>query len=117
MKWKWLFTATLSLWSVSDLFAQGFTAGDATDRKHRDPTGKVCLETTGSAQPLASNPKIFNHIVTVENRCIERIKARICYHGTDSCTKVEVPGRSRTEQVIGVFPAMQQFRYDAKELF
>jgi hypothetical protein len=28
-----------------------------------------------------------------------------------------VPGNSRKEQVIGVFPAMQMFRYEVKEQF
>ena len=75
MKWNWLFAGMLSLSFVSDLLAQGFATSDFADRKHKDLTGKLCLETAGSAQPLASNPRIFNHVVTVENRCVERIKS------------------------------------------
>jgi len=117
MKWNWLFPVLLSLSFASDLLAQGFTTSDLGDKRHRDLTGRLCLETTASVQPLASNSKIFNHVVTVGNRCVERIKAQICYHGTDSCTDVEVPGHSRKEQVIGVFPAMKDFRYDTREQF
>ena len=115
MKWNCLFGVLVSLLFVNNLRAQGFTTGDA-NRKHYDFNGKVCLETTGGAQPLVSNPKIFTHIVSLENRCGERIKAQICYHGADTCTDVDVPARSRKEQVIGVL-AMQQFRYDVKEQF
>jgi hypothetical protein len=53
----------------------------------------------------------------VDNRCVERIKVRICYHDTDSCVDADVPGRSRKEAVIGVFPAMRTFQYDLKEQF
>ena len=101
----------------SDLFAQGYTTSDVGDRKHRDFAGKPCLETTGIAQPLASNPRIVNHSVSLDNHCVEQIKAKVCYYGTENCTNVEVPPHSRKEQVIGVFPAMQQFRYDVKEQF
>lgn len=85
-------------------------------RKHHDASGRACLEATGVAQPLTSNPKIFTHIVTLENRCADFIKVRVCYHGSDTCSGVEVPPRSRKEQMIGVL-AMQQFRYDVKEQF
>jgi hypothetical protein len=117
MKWNWLFAALISLPYANGLLAQGFMTSNVGDRKHLDFLGKPCLETSGTAKPLASNPRILDHIVSLENRCIERIKVRICYHETEDCTDVEVPGRSRKEQVIGVFPAMQQFRYDIKEQF
>jgi hypothetical protein len=110
-------TVLLSLLLVSDLRAQGFTTSDFTDRKHRDFVGKPCLESAGSAKPLVSNPRVFDHIVSLENHCTEPIKAKICYRDFDSCTEVDVPAHSRTEQVIGIFPAIQQFRYDVKERF
>jgi hypothetical protein len=117
MKWKWLFAVLLSLSFASDLLAQGFTTSDVADRKHRDFAGKPCLETSGSVKALASNPRIFNHIVSLENRCADRIKVRICYHETTDCTDVDVPARSLREQVIGIFPAIRLFRYDVKEQF
>jgi hypothetical protein len=97
--------------------AQGFTDSDSIQQKHRDYAGKPCLETTGVSQPLASNPRILNHAVSLENRCSDRIKAKVCYYKTDECTNVEVPGHSRKEQIIGVFPAMQTFRYEVREQF
>ena len=112
-----MFAALLSLSYANCLFAQGYTSNELSDRKHRDFTGKLCLETTGTAKSLVSNPKIFNHIVSVENRCNSAITTQICYHGTRNCVSIQVPGRSKKEQLIGVFPTMQLFRYDAKELF
>ncbi len=102
---------------AAPLLAQGYTTSDLADRQHRDFVGKPCLQTSGIARPLASDPHILNHSVSLDNHCPERIKVTICYHGTDDCTDVVVPPSSRKEQIIGVFPAMQQFRYDVKEQF
>ncbi|WP_247398288.1 hypothetical protein [Bradyrhizobium sp. 76] len=99
------------------LRAQGFVGSDSFSPQHRDFAGKACLETRGLSRPLASNPKILNHSVVLDNHCVDRIKAKVCYYGTDHCTDVEVLGKSRKEQVIGVFPAMQMFRYAVKEQF
>jgi hypothetical protein len=117
MKSNWLFAVLLSLPFAGDLRAQGFTDSDVVQGRHRDFTGKPCLETTAGSKPLLSDPHVFSHIVTVENHCPQLIKARICYHGMDSCTDVDLPGGSRKEQVIGIFPAMREFRYDVKEQF
>jgi hypothetical protein len=99
------------------LFAQGYTETNVGDHTHLDYAGKPCLTTRGVSTPLASNPKILNHAVSLENHCGERIKAKVCYYKTDECTDVVVPPNSHMQQVIGVFPAMQLFRYEVKEQF
>jgi hypothetical protein len=102
---------------ASAIHAQGFNGSDSYDRKHRDFSGKPCLESSGESEPLASNPRILNHSVRLDNHCAEPIRAQVCYYHSDECTNVEVPGNSKKEQVIGVFPAMQTFRYEVKERF
>jgi hypothetical protein len=86
-------------------------------RQHLDFAGKPCLSTEGSARPLTSNPRIMNHTVSFDNHCSDRIKLKVCYADTEDCTDVEVPGYGRKDQVIGVFPALQLFRYEVKEQF
>ena len=117
MKLDWLAWPLLSMWFAGPLFAQGYTTSEIGERKHRDFVGKPCLESSGASQPLASNPHILNHSVVLDNHCLDRIKVTVCYHNTSDCADVDVPPRSRKEQIIGVFPAMQQFRYDIKEKF
>jgi hypothetical protein len=112
-----LMTLLLTIMVSGAVFAQGFTTSDVAERKHRDFAGKPCLETSGVARPLASNPRILDHAVSLQNHCFDRIKVKVCYYHTDECTDVDVPGNSRKEQIIGVFPAIQQFRYDVKEQF
>jgi hypothetical protein len=117
MRWIRPVVLLLAVLCSESLFAQGFTESESFDPKHRDFGGKACLETSGVSRPLASNPRILNHSVVLDNHCVDRIKAKVCYYKTDNCTDVEVPGHSRKEQVIGVFPAMQMFRYEVKEQF
>jgi hypothetical protein len=85
--------------------------------KHLDFVGKPCLVTLGVARPLTSNSRVMNHIVSFDNHCVARIRLKVCYAGTEDCTDVEVPGYGRKEQVIGVLPAIQLFRYEVRELF
>jgi hypothetical protein len=117
MRWTKSAVMLLAVLCSERLVAQGFAGSDSLAPKHRDFGGKACLETSGVSRPLASNPRILNHAVVLDNHCVDRIKAKVCYYGTDECTDVEVPGNSRKEQVIGVFPAMQAFRYAVKEQF
>lgn len=86
-------------------------------RQHLDFAGKPCLSTEGTARPLASNARIMNHVVSFDNHCFDRIKLKVCYADTEDCTDVEVPGYARKDQVIGIFPALQLFRYEVKEQF
>jgi hypothetical protein len=117
VRWIGATLIILSLAAARSLSAQGYTSNDGIGRLHRDFTGKPCLETKGVSRPLASDPRILDHAVDLENHCFDRIKVKVCYYHTDECTDVEVPGNSRKEQIIGVFPAMQLFRYEVKELF
>ena len=115
MLWIRLIVLFLLMAFSPSLLAQGY--GSSNQKQHRDFAGKPCLQTSGISRPLASNPRILDHAVSLDNRCFERIKAKVCYYNTDECTDVEVPPHGHKEQIIGVFPAMQVFRYDVREQF
>jgi hypothetical protein len=95
----------------------GVAENDLGARRHLDVMGKPCLQSNGTTERLVSNPRILNHTVSLDNHCFDSIKVKVCYYRTDECTDVTVPPRGRKEQIIGVFPAMQSFRYEVKELF
>jgi hypothetical protein len=97
--------------------AQGTAQNDLANHRHLDFAGKPCLASGSVSHPLASNPRIFNHAVSLDNHCVTAIKVKVCYYRTDECTAVQVPAHGRVEQIIGVFPAMEQFRYEVKEIF
>jgi hypothetical protein len=117
MRWSGPAAMIVLLLFSRGLSAQGFAASDNLERKHRDFAGKPCLQSIGISRPLASNPRILDHAVSFDNHCFEAIKVKVCYYRTDNCTDVEVPANSHKEQVIGVFPAMQQFQYNVQEQF
>ena len=84
---------------------------------HRDPLGRPCLQFEAASRAEVVNPKIFDHIVSVYNRCLMRIKLRVCYYHSTHCVDLDVPGKQRKDAVLGIFPNMQYFRYSYSEKF
>ena len=98
-------------------FGSGADGSSPTVAQHRDFAGKPCLTTGGSARAHVVNPRVFDHVMTLDNHCSQIIKVKICYYRTDECVNAEVPGYTRKETLLGSFPALSQFRYDVKEQF
>jgi hypothetical protein len=105
----------LLAFAPSPAAAQGFTASNAPALLHRDFAAKPCLQVNGISRAHVMAPTVFDHVLDIENRCIQAIKAKVCYHKTEQCIVVKAQGRTRKEYVLGSFPAMSQFRYDVKE--
>jgi hypothetical protein len=79
------------------------------------PLGKPCIELFGNAQPLATNKRVFYHLVRANNNCSQRIMLQVCYYQTDTCTNLQVPGYGRTEATLGIMPATPSFRFEYRE--
>jgi hypothetical protein len=90
---------------------------DASVRHHVGPTGKPCLSVRGQARPEKINPKLFEHVITAFNECSKRIKLEACYYQSRHCTLMEVPPYGRTEDVLGIMPSMNGFRFEFREKF
>jgi hypothetical protein len=86
-------------------------------KRHNGPTGKPCITIEGSAKPQTINPNIFEHWVSAANSCGQHIKVNICYFQTQHCVMVDVPPWDRKDTVLGIFPALRDFRYDYTEQF
>jgi hypothetical protein len=86
-------------------------------KMHLGPTGKPCLTMFGHAEPQIVNPDIFNHIIMASNDCSQPIKVRVCYYQSQQCIPLDVPGYGRKEVVLGIMPAMNQFRFEYREQF
>jgi hypothetical protein len=85
--------------------------------RHRDFAGKPCLEISGFARPHVVNPNLFDHVISANNHCIQPLKVKVCYARSDHCIRLDVPGRARKEDILGIMPAMKEFRFDFKEQF
>ena len=91
---------------------------DANDRNkllQRDSLGRPCLQITAEARSQLTMSNTFDHIVIVNNRCLQRIKVKLCYYKSERCFLVEMAANQRKETVLGTFPAQRYFRYEYQE--
>lgn len=105
--------------SASSLLAQSSTPFDAlggTDVVvHKDFTGRPCLTVGGSARAHIINPRLYDDVVTVINRCPERIVLQVCYYHTQDCIPMEISGNDQKQGILGTMPAQTYFRFEYHE--
>lgn len=95
-----------------------FSSGqNATTQVHVGPNNRPCLTFLGYAQQQKINPNMFSHMILVSNECGQRIKIQLCYYQTQHCTSITVPLYGREEAILGVMPAMKDFRFEYREQF
>lgn len=115
-------------------------------RMHKDPFGKPCVtvaayslpkidfrkifgaegsEAEGSEEDEGQNAsaskqgnqsKIFEHMISAQNRCGQSIKLKICYYDLQDCVTVDVPGHGKEQASLGAASGMS-FRYQYNEQF
>ena len=86
-------------------------------RRHLSPNGTVCIYLGGVARPFTNNDKLFNHWISAENRCSDRIRIKVCYYATTSCIDMNLAGHEQKEAILGTLPAVKDFRYEYQEQF
>jgi hypothetical protein len=86
-------------------------------RRHTAPSGKACLTFEANAKAQAINKDIYEHWIGVANSCGQHIKVKVCYYRTQDCIVMDVPPYARQDSVLGIYPALKYFRYEAKEQF
>jgi hypothetical protein len=85
--------------------------------RHRDFTGKPCLEVSGSARAHTVNPNLYDHVISVRNNCPQRIALQVCYYQTHDCIPLEIAGGARKEAILGTLPSTKDFRFEFREKF
>jgi hypothetical protein len=104
---------------ASPSLAQGSTTFDAlggTDAVvHKDFTGQPCLKVSGFARAHIINPHLYDDVVTVANRCPERINVQVCYYHTQDCIPMEISGNDQKQAILGIMPAQTYFRFEYHE--
>jgi hypothetical protein len=103
---------------MSPPFGSSIAASSGNDLlRHRDFTGRPCLDVAGYAKPHTINPNLFDHVITVLNHCPQRIAIDVCYYASPDCIAVSVPGDERREVVLGTMPSEKDFRFEFREKF
>jgi hypothetical protein len=90
---------------------------DRAAKRHTGPTGKPCLSVSGGANAETINPNIFEHVVVADNSCGQLIKMQVCYYKSEHCIPLDVPAYARKQVVLGIMPAMKEFRFEYREQF
>jgi hypothetical protein len=84
-------------------------------QRHYSPLGKPCVTVERSSQAEKANPRIVEHWVKVSNACGLRIRVKICYYETQHCVDVDAPPWGSEQTILGIFPALFEFRCDFTE--
>jgi hypothetical protein len=85
--------------------------------RHRNALGKACLQIWGYARPHTMNPNLYDHMISADNSCAQLITVQVCYYRSTQCVRIDVPGRGHKETLLGMLPAIKDFRYEFKERF
>lgn len=83
--------------------------------RHFSSTGKPCIALASYATPQVINKNIYEHWIKASNTCGQSIKIKVCYHKTDNCIDMSVPPWESINAVLGIYPNVKEFQYDAKE--
>ena len=84
---------------------------------HHDAYGRVCIEIHGYSEPQKTNADIFNHMLLIANECSMLIKLHVCYYQSEHCVDLVAAPYARTLETLGIFPHMQDFRWEYTENF
>ena len=91
--------------------------GRHNNERHVGPNGKPCLTLESYTKPELNNKDIFEHWIKATNGCGQHIEVRVCYHKTDDCIVMNVPPWDSKSSVLGIYPMLKDFQFDAKEKF
>lgn len=96
----------------------GIAASGTSDiLRHRDFTGRPCLDVTGYARPQIIDRKLYDHVIVVKNSCPQRIEIKVCYYQSQDCIPMRIPGNDTRDSILGMMPAIKSFRFEFKEKF
>jgi hypothetical protein len=83
--------------------------------RHLSSTGKPCIALKSYATAELINKNIYEHWIKASNSCGQNIKVQVCYRKTDDCIVMNLPPWETKNAVLGIYPNMKEFEYDAKE--
>jgi hypothetical protein len=89
--------------------------GAKRETHHRDALGNQCLAVEPLARPHVANPKVYDHVLVLDNQCLKSIKTRACYIESDRCVEADVPGLTRQDVILGISSMIKFFSYELHE--
>jgi hypothetical protein len=90
---------------------------DDIAKRHMSPLGRPCLAIQGYAKPELVNKNIYQHWIKAANSCGQAIRIKVCYYKTEDCILMSAPPYEKKDAMLGIFPALKRFQFEAKEQF
>ena len=90
-------------------------SNDPNQIRRYSSTGKPCIALESFATTQLINKNTYEHWIKASNSCGQNIKVQVCYHESDDCILMNVPPWESKNAVLGIYPNMKEFQYDAKE--
>jgi hypothetical protein len=85
-------------------------------RKHMSPLGKPCLSLAATSRQVKFG-NAYEHVIEAKNSCSALIVVDICYYQTAHCASLTTPSYGKAGTILGVAPAMKDFKYQYREQF
>jgi hypothetical protein len=107
---------------------------------HTDAFGKACIVVVGyshaktdfakifggqtspnsadaSTNEQGHKSKLYEHIISAQNRCSQTIRVHVCYYASQTCVAIRVPGHDHEQASLGTSSGIPGFRYQYTEQF
>ncbi len=112
-----MFLTVLGGYAVGQTLAPLLPTQNNLTKHHMSPLGKPRLTIGGYAKPELANKNIYQHLIRAVNGCGQNIKVQVCYYQTQDCLLMSIPPWESKTSILGIFPALKRFRFEAKEQF
>lgn len=80
----------------------------------RDALNRPCLDVEAAARAHTVNKNLFDHVISVRNRCARLIKVKVCYFNSDNCRTSNIGGYQREDVILGTM-TVNTFRYSISQ--
>lgn len=77
----------------------------------RDALNRPCLDIEAASRAHTVNRELFDHVVSIKNRCTKLIKVKICYFNSENCKSVDMGSYQREDLILGTMTKVNSFRY------
>lgn len=77
----------------------------------KDALNRPCLDIEAASRAHTVNPRLFDHVVSIKNRCARPIKVKVCYFNSEDCRSADLGSNQRQDLILGTMANVTSFRY------
>lgn len=81
----------------------------------KDALNRPCLDVEAASRAHVVNRALFDHVVSINNKCARIIHVKVCYSGTENCKSLQVGSYHREDVLLGVMANVGAFAYSISQ--